>query len=437
MIDWKKYGDLKSRILFTLGALIVYRIGTYIPVPGVNPEILKEFMGRNLGGILGMFDMFSGGALSRMTVFALNLMPYISASIITQLLTVVIPKFEALKKEGELGRRQLNKYTRYLTVLIAAAQGYGIALMLLRLEVNGVQAVYMGSSFVLVAVLTLVGGTLFLMWLGEQITSRGISNGSSLIIFSGIVANLPSSFINTFELGRSGSLAIPVLIGILLMIVVVIAFVVFMERAQRRILIQYPKASMGSHKSVTTQHLPLKINSAGVVPPIFAGSLLMLPVTLTGFMGQGVPSASSSWFSDFAVYLTHGHPVYMGFYLFLIAFFSFFYTSIIFNPSETSDNLRKHGGFVPGIRPGVQTAEYFDYVLTRLTCVGALYLGFLCILPEVLISKFSIPFYFGGTSILIVVSVTIETATQIRSYVMSHQYQGLLKKSQKKKGFSK
>lgn len=429
----KGYKDLKNRILFTLSALVVYRLGTYVPVPGVNPEILGEFMGRNLGGILGMFDMFSGGALSRMTVFALNLMPYISASIITQLLTVVFPKFEALKKEGELGRRQLGQYTRYLTVLIALAQGYGIVAMLSRLEVGGVSAVYSsGPSFAFVAVLTLLGGTLFLMWLGEQITTRGISNGSSLIIFSGIVANLPSSFINTFEIGRSGSFYF--VIFVLLMVFFVIAGVVFFERAQRRVMIQYPKATLrqGMAPQSSVQHLPLKINSAGVVPPIFAGSLLMLPLTLSGFAGYTQASKPEGVMSLLSVFFAHGHPVYMSFYFFLILFFSFFYTSVIFNPSETSENLRKNGGVIPGVRPGVQTAEYLDSVLTRLTFVGAIYLSFLCLLPEFLISKFSIPFYFGGTSVLIVVSVTIETANQIKSFVMNQQYESLFKKIRKK-----
>lgn len=428
-----KYDDLKRKVFFTLGVLIVYRIGTYVPIPGVNVAILKGFISKNMGGALGMFDMFSGGALSRMTVFALNLMPYISAGIITQLMTVVMPSLENLKKEGELGRKKLAVYTRYLTVFIAVIQAYGVSSMILGLEDNGTRGVYIPDQiFVLIAVLTLVSGTLFLMWLGEQISARGIGNGSSLIIFSGIVANLPSSFLSTFELGRSGSLSISILLFVLFCIVFVIFFVVFFERAQRKIVIQYPKSSFGPrHASMATQHLPLKVNNAGVIPPIFASSLLMIPVTFLGLnKGYG-----SSWMADIGLYFHHGHPVYMVFYASLIVFFSFFYTSVVFNPTETAENLRKHGGFVSGIRPGAQTSEYFNYVLTRLTCLGSVYLLFLCLLPEFLISKFSIPFYFGGTSILIVVSVTIDTATQVRSFVMTNQYGHLVKKTKKRTRF--
>lgn len=418
----KKYGDLRKRILFTLGALIIYRLGAHIPIPGINPDILRDFMKQNLGGILGMIDMFAGGALSRMTIFALNLMPYITSSIVIQLLTVVSPKLEALKKEGESGRKQLNKYTRYLTVLLASLQGYGTSVLVMSATKG---AVYLGSYFPIIAVPTLVGGTLFLMWLGEQITTRGISNGSSLLIFAGILSNLPAAFIQTFELGRTGSISIPTVLIISAMVVAVVMFVVYFESAQRRILIQYPKAANNTTGNPGQHHLPLKVNIAGPIPPIFAGSLLMMPVTLATFSANKGAGGIMSWFS---IYLSHGHPVYITLYAAMIMFFTFFYLSIAFNPTETADNLRKNGGFIAGFRPGKQTADYLEYVLTRITVLGAIYLAFLCILPEILIAKFSIPFYLGGTSILIVVSVTMDVATQIKTYMMSQQYQGIIKK---------
>jgi len=425
---FSKATELKSRIWFTLGALVIYRLGTYIPIPGIDPSILQDVFSRNAGGILGMFDMFSGGALGRMTIFALNIMPYISASIIIQLLTAVSPTLEALKKEGESGRKKLNQYTRLGTVLLAAVQSYGIAVGLEGMRAGAQSAVLdPGLFFRLVTVVTLTSGTVFLMWLGEQITARGIGNGISLIIMSGIVANLPHALAATLELGRTGALSTVFIIGFLTMSVVVVAFIVFMERAQRRILVQYPKRQIGNKMfGGDASHLPLKINTSGVIPPIFASSLLLLPATLANFEanGQGL-----GWIGEITAYLAHGRPLYMVLYVALIVFFCFFYTAIVFNPTETADNLRKYGGFVPGIRPGKNTADYLDYILTRLTVVGAAYLAAVCILPEILISEYSVPFYFGGTSLLIVVSVTMDTVAQIHSHLLAHQYEGLIKKA--------
>jgi preprotein translocase subunit SecY len=423
-----KATELKSRIWFTLGALVVYRLGTYIPIPGIDPAILHDIFARNAGGILGMFDMFSGGALGRMTIFALNIMPYISSSIIIQLLTAVSPTLEALKKEGESGRKKLNQYTRFGTVLLAAVQAYGIAIGLEGMHSGAASAVLdPGLFFRLVTVVTLVGGTVFLMWLGEQITARGVGNGISLIIFAGIVANLPHALASTLELGRTGAISTFFIIVFLVVSIGVVAFIVFMERAQRRILIQYPKRQSGNKMfGGEASHLPLKINTSGVIPPIFASSLLLLPATVANFQANG---QSLGWFGEITAYLAHGRPLYMALYIGLIVFFCFFYTAIVFNPTETADNLRKYGGFIPGIRPGKNTADYLDYVLTRLTVVGAAYLAAVCILPEILISEYSVPFYFGGTSLLIVVSVTMDTVAQIHSHLLAHQYEGLIRRA--------
>jgi preprotein translocase subunit SecY len=424
---FSKATELKSRIWFTLGALVIYRLGTYIPIPGIDPGILQDVFSRNAGGILGMFDMFSGGALGRMTIFALNIMPYISASIIIQLLTAVSPTLEALKKEGESGRKKLNQYTRLGTVLLAAVQSYGIAVGLEGMHAGAQSAVIdPGLFFRLVTVVTLVCGTVFLMWLGEQITARGVGNGISLIIMAGIVANLPHALASTLELGRTGAISTVFIIIFLLMSVAVVAFIVFMERAQRRILVQYPKRQMGNKMfGGDASHLPLKINTSGVIPPIFASSLLLLPATVANFEANG----QFGWISEITAYLAHGRPLYMALYVGLIVFFCFFYTAIVFNPEETADNLRKYGGFIPGIRPGKNTADYLDYILTRLTVVGAAYLSAVCILPEILISEYSVPFYFGGTSLLIVVSVTMDTVAQIHSHLLAHQYEGLIRKA--------
>ena len=425
---FSKATELKNRIWFTLGALVVYRLGTYIPLPGIDPGILQDIFAHNSGGILGMFDMFSGGALGRMSIFALNIMPYISASIVIQLLTAVSPQLETLKKEGESGRKKLNQYTRYGTVLLATVQAYGIAVGLEGMR-SGAQSAVIdpGLFFRLVTMVTLCGGTVFLMWLGEQITARGVGNGISLIIFAGIVANLPHALAATLELGRTGALS-PVFILLFLVIsVAVVAFIIFMERAQRRLLVQYPKRQVGNRMfGGESSHLPLKINTSGVIPPIFASSLLLLPATISTFEQQG---QSFGWLGTITAYLAHGTPLYMALYVGLIVFFCFFYTAIVFNPEETADNLRKYGGFIPGIRPGKNTADYLDYVLTRLTVLGAGYLAAVCILPEILISQYSVPFYFGGTSLLIVVSVTMDTVAQIHSHLLAHQYEGLIKKA--------
>ena len=418
-----KADELKRRIMFTLIALLFYRLGTYIPLPGINPDQLARIVEQSQTGILGMFNMFAGGAVGRMAIFALNIMPYISASIIMQLLTTVSPHLEKLKKEGEQGRKQINQYTRYGTVLLAALQGYGIAV---GLEGAGGLVLDPGWFFRITTVITLVGGTIFLMWLGEQITARGVGNGISLIIFAGIVAELPGALVGVLELGRTGSLSTAIIIGLFVMAVVVIAFIVFMERAQRRLLIQYPKRQMGNRMfQGDSSHLPLKLNTAGVIPPIFASSLLLLPVTAAQFSTGSGPG----WLTDITAFLGRGQPGYLILYSVLIIFFAFFYTAIVFNPQETAENLKKYGGFVPGIRPGARTAEYIDYVLTRITVVGAAYLVLVCLLPEMLISNLAVPFYFGGTSLLIVVSVTMDTVAQVQSHLLAHQYEGLIKKA--------
>ena len=428
---FSKATELKKRIWFTLGALIVYRLGTYIPLPGIDPVILAEIFEQNQGGVLGMLDMFAGGALGRMTIFALNIMPYISAAIIMQLMTAVSPQLETLKKEGESGRKKINQYTRYLTVLITTGQAYGVATGLEGISGSaGYSAVIdPGYFFRFTVVVTLVGGTLFLMWLGEQITARGVGNGISLIIFAGIVANLPSALIGTLELGRTGALSAPLIVGLLVMAVGTIWVIVFFERAQRRIIIQYPKRQHGNKMmGGESSHLPLKLNTAGVIPPIFASSLLLMPITILNFSAGTGPE----WLGTISAYLGHGQPLYLAMYLSMIVFFAFFYTAIVFNPADTADNLKKYGGFIPGIRPGKNTAEYLDRVLTRLTVVGAAYLAIICLIPELLISRFSVPFYFGGTSLLIVVTVTMDTVAQIQSHLMAHQYEGLIKKSKLK-----
>lgn len=424
---FSKATELKKRIWFTLGALIVYRLGTFVPIPGIDPTILQDMFNQTGGGILGMFDMFAGGALSRMTIFALNIMPYISASIIMQLMTAVSPTLEAMKKEGETGRKKINQYTRYLTVLICILQAYGIAVGLEGMTSGGAVAVdNPGWFFRMTVVITLTGGTIFLMWLGEQITARGVGNGISLIIFTGIVAQLPMALAATLDLGRTGALSTAIIIGLLVMAVVVIFCIVFVERAQRRILIQYPKRQRGNKMSGgDTSHLPLKVNTAGVIPPIFASSILLLPITIIQFSAGSGPE----WMSTVAAYMGHGQPLYLAMYLGMIVFFAFFYTAVVFNPAETADNLKKYGGFIPGIRPGKNTANYLDWVLTRLTVVGAGYLAIVCLIPEILISRWSVPFYFGGTSLLIVVTVTMDTVTQVQSHLLAHQYEGLIKKS--------
>ena len=418
-----KAEELKKRIWFTVGALLVYRLGTYIPLPGIDPNAWSQIFNTQSGGILGMFNMFSGGGIHRMAIFALNIMPYISASIIIQLMTTVSPTLEALKKEGEAGRKIMNQYTRYLTVLLAAFQAYGIGV---GLQGTGSVVSSPGIFFLISTTITLTGGTMFLMWLGEQITARGIGNGISLIILSGIVAELPSAIAGTLELGRQGALSTGLIFVVIVMVVAVIAFIVFMERGQRRLLIQYPKRQVGNRMfEGQSSHLPLKLNTSGVIPPIFASSLLLLPTTVANFnAGQG-----PNWLTTVTTLLGHGRPLFLILYIALIVFFAFFYTAVVFNPTETADNLKKHGGFIPGIRPGERTAEYIDYVLSRITVIGALYLAIVCLIPEILISYAAVPFYFGGTSLLIVVSVTMDTVAQIQGYLLAHQYEGLIKRS--------
>ena len=417
---------LKKRIWFTLGMLLIYRLGTYIPVPGIDPQALAQAFDAQSTGIIGMFNMFAGGAVGRMAIFALGVMPYISASIIMQLMSSIVPTLEQLKKEGEQGRKVINQYTRYGTVVLAALQSYGIAI---GLQGSTGIVINPGPFFIITTMITLTGGTVFLMWLGEQITARGIGNGLSLIIFSGIVAELPMALVGTLELGREGALSPVVIGGVAVMAIVVIGFIVFVERAQRRLVIQYPKRQVGNRMfQGEASHLPLKLNTAGVIPPIFASSLLLLPVTVANFSAGTGPG----WLTTVTALLGHGQPLYMLLYGSMIAFFAFFYTAIVFNPGDTADNLKKHGGFIPGIRPGKNTADYIDYVLTRITAVGAGYLVLVCMLPEFLISATGVPFYFGGTSLLIVVSVTLDTVSQVQGHLLAHQYEGLVKKSKLK-----
>ena len=426
-----KATELKSRIWFTLGALVIYRVGTYVPIPGIDPVVLDDVFTQQLsGGIIDIFNTFSGGALERMTIFALNVMPYISASIIMQLMTAVSPTLDQLKKEGESGRKKINQYTRYGTVLLATVQAYGLAVGLEALTgTNGAPLIPdPGLFFRASTVITVVGGTMFLMWLGEQITARGVGNGISLIIFAGIVATLPVALAGTFELNRTGAMPTLLVIFLLLLVVAVITFIVFMERAQRRIIVQYPKRQAGNRMfGGESSHLPLKLNTAGVIPPIFASSLLFMPVTVVGFAGTG---GGPEWLQPVIQLLSRGQPLYMLLFTSMIVFFCFFYTAIVFNPQDTADNLKKYGGFVAGIRPGKNTADYLDFVLTRLTVIGAAYLAAVCILPEFLyINNPQIPFTLGGTSLLIVVTVTMDTVAQIHSHLLAHQYEGLIKKT--------
>jgi preprotein translocase subunit SecY len=425
-VNWSAFAkadELKKRIWFTLGALIIYRLGTYIPLPGIDPAAFEATFNGNQG-VLQLFNMFSGGAVQRMAIFALNIMPYISASIIIQLLTSVFPTLEALKKEGEAGRKVLNQYTRYLTVVLAAFQAYGIAI---GLQGQAGVVTNPGFFFCLTTTLTLMGGTIFLMWLGEQITSRGIGNGSSLIIFSGIVAAFPAAIVHTLELGRQGQLSTFLIIVVMVMAIFVVGFIVFMERAQRRLVITYPKRQQGNRVyEGQTSFLPLKLNTSGVIPPIFASSLLLLPTTIANFSAQ---RGGTGILGAISLYLGQGRPLYLILYVALIVFFAFFYTAIVFNPTETADNLKKHSGFIPGIRPGERTAQYIDKVLMRITVIGAAYLSLVCLLPQILISYAAMPFYFGGTSLLIVVSVTMDTVAQIHGHLQAHQYEGLVKKA--------
>ena len=419
-----KSEELKKRIWFTLGALIIYRLGTYIPLPGIDPAAFEASFTGKQQGVLELFNMFAGGAVQRMAIFALNIMPYNSASIIIQLLSSVVPSLESIKKEGEGGRKILNQYTRYLTVVLALFQAYGISI---GLEGQAGIVSDPGLFFRISTVLTLLGGTMFLMWLGEQITARGIGNGSSLIIFAGIVAAFPSAIVSTLELGRQGAISTALILGVIIMSIGVVAFIIYMERAQRRLLITYPKRQVGNRVyEGQTSFLPLKLNTAGVIPPIFASSLLLLPTTIASFsQSQG----STGFLSLLTTYLGHGRPLYMLVYVGLIVFFAFFYTAIVFNPTETADNLKKHGGFLPGIRPGERTAQFIDSVLVRITVLGAGYLAIICLLPEILISYAALPFYFGGTSLLIVVSVTMDTVAQVHGHLQAQQYEGLVKKA--------
>jgi preprotein translocase subunit SecY len=424
-----KTSELKNRILFVLGAIIVFRLGAHIPVPGIDPLELKKLFDSQSGGILGMFNMFSGGALSRFTLFALGIMPYISASIIMQLLTVVSPQLEQLKKEGEAGRRLITKYTRYGTVILAAFQALGISIAL---ESQPGLVVDPGLAFRLTTVVTLVSGTMFLMWLGEQITERGIGNGISIIIFSGIVAGLPSALGSTLELARTGAFSIPLVFFLFAATILVTALVVFVERGQRKITVNYAKRQVGNKLyGGQTSHLPLKLNMAGVIPPIFASSIILFPATLAGWFGS---SEKMLWLKDIGAAISPGQPIYIFLFALAIVFFCFFYTALVFNPKETADNLKKGGAFVPGIRPGEQTAKYIDQIMGRLTLVGAVYITLVCLLPEFLILKFNVPFYFGGTSLLIIVVVTMDFMTQVQSHLMSYQYEGLLKKANFKGG---
>ena len=424
-----KFGDLKRRLLFLLGALIVYRIGAHIPVPGIDPVQLQELFKSQEGGILGMFNMFSGGALSRFTIFALGIMPYISASIIMQLLTVVVPTLEQLKKEGESGRRKITQYTRYGTLVLATFQATGIAIAL---ESQSGLVLDPGLVFRFTAVVTLVTGTMFLMWLGEQITERGIGNGISLIIFAGIAAGLPRALGGTLELARTGTFPIPLVLLLLVGAVLVTAFVVFVERGQRKILVNYAKRQVGRKVyGGQSSFLPLKLNMAGVIPPIFASSIILFPATLAELLGS---SENVYWLRDIGGLLHPGQPLYVAFYAAAIIFFCFFYTALVFNPRDTAENLKKGGAFVPGIRPGEQTAKYIEKIIMRLTLAGALYITAVCLLPEFLIVKWNVPFYFGGTSLLIIVVVTMDFMQQVQAYVMSHQYESLLKKANFKGG---
>jgi preprotein translocase subunit SecY len=435
--NFAKATELRQRIWFTIGALIVFRFLSFVPLPGVNPLILSELYNSTRGGILDLFNTFSGGSLERMSLIALGVMPYITASIVVQMASALHPTLAAMKKEGASGRQKLNQYTRYGAVVLCAIQGYFLAVGLESFGAqSGLQAVVdPGYMFRIVSVINLVGGTMFLLWLGEQITSRGIGNGVSLIIMAGIVAQFPTFGTNLFEGGRTGAISAVVIIGFVVMVVGLILLISFMERAQRRLLIQYPKrATQNGMMQADRSHLPLKINTAGVIPPIFASSLLLLPLTISQFAGNSVDPDSG--FGEFIVtlnqYLAHGQPLYMTLYAIGIIFFCFFYTAVVFNPEETADNLKKNGGFIPGIRPGKRTADYLEYVLTRITVVGAVYLTLVCVLPEYMIAQTGIPLFLGGTSLLIVVNVTVDTITQVQSHLLAHQYGDLIKKAKLK-----
>ncbi len=424
MVKTGKFGDLRRRLVFLLLALVVYRIGAHIPVPGIDPAQLQQFFKGQQSGILGMFNVFSGGALSRFTVFALGIMPYISASIIMQLLTYVLPAFEQLKKEGEAGRRKITQYTRYGTLALALFQSLSIAVAL---ESSAGLVISPGFGFRLTAVFTLTAGTMFLMWLGEQITERGLGNGISLLIFAGIAAGLPSALGGMLELIRTGAMSIIVALFIAALVILVVYFVVFVERGQRKILVNYARRQVGNKVyGGQSSHLPLKLNMAGVIPPIFASSIILLPATVVGWFSMG---ESMAWLKNMAGSLTPGQPIYIMFYTAAIVFFCFFYTALVFNSRETADNLKKSGAFIPGIRPGDQTAKYIDKILLRLTLAGAIYITLVCLLPEFLILKYNVPFYFGGTSLLIIVVVTMDFMSQVQNYMMSQQYESLLKKA--------
>ena len=419
-----KYGDLRRRLVFLLLALVVYRLGAHIPVPGINPDALQEFFKQQEGGILNLINMFSGGALSRFTIFALGIMPYISASIIMQLLGYVVPAFEQMKKEGEAGRRKITQYTRYGTLALALFQTLSIAIAL---ESSPGMVIDPGMGFRMTTVVSLTAGTMFLMWLGEQITERGLGNGISILIFAGIAAGLPSAVGGLSELVRTGAMNVFVAIVIVAVVILVTYFVVFIERGQRKILVNYARRQVGNKVyGGQSSHLPLKLNMAGVIPPIFASSIILLPATLVSWLSTG---DSMRWLKDAAAMLAPGQPIYVMFYAAAIIFFCFFYTALVFNSRETADNLKKSGAFVPGIRPGDQTAKYIDKILLRLTFVGALYITFVCLLPEFLILKYNVPFYFGGTSLLIIVVVTMDFMAQVQNYLMSQQYDSLLKKA--------
>ena len=425
---FSKATELHKRLIFTLLALIVFRLGTFIPLPGIDSRILAEIFARHQNGLLGMFNMFSGGALERMTIFALNIMPYISASIILQLGQSIVPSLAALKKEGEAGHRKMVHYTKLLTVLITVVQGYGIAMGLMSLSnADGSSAVVIApGAFILSTIISLTGGTMFIVWLGDQITSRGVGNGSSLIITVGIIANIPAAIGQTLELGRIGSMSHFVVLSLFLMSIALVFIILKVEMAQRKILVQYPKRQVGMRvSSAETSHMPLKVNPTGVIPPIFASALLLLPITLANIWSSSGPE----WVQTLSRYLSHGQPLYLLLYAGLIIFFAFFYTAVVVNPEETAENLKKHGGFIAGIRPGKNTAEYLDYVVTRLTVLGSVYLAALCILPEILIAKLSVPFVLGGTTLLIVVQVTLDFITQVQSHLFAYQYEGLLKRA--------
>lgn len=426
------FSELKARLLFVLGAFIVYRVGAHIPVPGVDPKALAVMFEQQSGSILDMFNMFSGGALMRLSLFALGIMPYISASIIMQLMTVVIPAMEQIKKEGESGRRKISQYTRYGTVVLATFQAIGISLALQNQTAGGLSVVLNpGISFIVITTITLVTGTIFLMWLGEQVTERGIGNGISLIIFAGIVSGLPKAIGGTLELARTGEMNGAFIILLLLLSISVTALVVFVERGQRRILINYPKRQQGRKMYAgQSSFLPLKLNMAGVIPPIFASSIILFPATIAGWFGN---SEGFTWLQDIATMLSPGQPVYVMFYAAAIIFFCFFYTALVFNSKETAENLKKSGAFLPGIRPGIQTSSYIDKVMTRLTLIGAFYITLVCLLPEFLIVYWNVPFYFGGTSLLIIVVVIMDFISQMQTHIMSQQYEGLMKKANLKK----